>query len=67
MDSRELLKEKEVSGEYGLSISWQRKMRRLGGGPPFVKLGTMVRYRRSDVESYIAAHLVSTQELKAER
>jgi hypothetical protein len=60
VDSRQLLKEKEVDGEYGLTISWQRKKRRLGGGPPFLKIGKMVRYRRADIEAFLAAHLVET-------
>lgn len=58
MDSGPLLKEKEVDAEYRLLISWLRKMRRLGGGPPFLKIGKMVRYRRADVEAFLAAHLV---------
>lgn len=62
VDSRELLKEKEFYGEYGLSISWQRKMRRVGGGPAFVKIGKMVRYRRADIEAYLAAHVVRHRE-----
>lgn len=61
MDSRQLLKEKEVDGEYDLSISWLRKMRRLGGGPAFLKIGRMVRYRRADVEAFLDAHLVETR------
>jgi predicted DNA-binding transcriptional regulator AlpA len=66
MNLSELLNEKKFHGDYGFSVSWQRKMRRTGGGPPFVKIGRMVRYRRSDIESYIAAHMVKSGESKEE-
>jgi hypothetical protein len=49
-----------VFNEYALSISWQRKKRRVGGGPPFLKLGRMVKYRRVDIEDYLGSHLVKT-------
>jgi hypothetical protein len=62
VDLGRLLREKDLYIEYGLSISWQRKMRRLGGGPPFLKIGKMVRYRRADVEAFLAAHLVETHD-----
>lgn len=43
--------------------SWQ-KARLTGAGPPFIRLGRLVRYRRSDVELWLAAHpsLRSTSE-----
>jgi hypothetical protein len=66
VDLSELLNEKEFYSQYRFSISWQRKMRRTGGGPPFVKIGRMVRYRRSDIENFIGAHLVKPRELKEE-
>ena len=34
--------------------SWQ-KARLTGDGPPFVRLGRLVRYRSSDVEAWLAA------------
>jgi len=43
--------------------SWQ-KARLTGGGPPFIRLGRLVRYRHSDFEAWLAAHssLRSTSE-----
>jgi predicted DNA-binding transcriptional regulator AlpA len=43
--------------------SWQ-KARLTGDGPPFVRLGRLVRYRLSDVEAWLAARprLRSTSE-----
>jgi len=55
---RQVLSEQEVCAEYGLGIPWQRKKRRLGGGPRYLKIGRMVRYRREDIEAYLATHLV---------
>jgi predicted DNA-binding transcriptional regulator AlpA len=54
----ELLTENQVWNRYGLSISWQRRTRRERRGPRFLKLGKMVRYRRCDIEAYLAAHIV---------
>lgn len=34
--------------------------RHRGGGPPFVKVGRLVRYRLSDVESWLASRTVSS-------
>ena len=54
----QLLNESQLWNEYGLTIAWQRRVRREGRGPAFLKLGKMVRYRRSDIEAYLAAHTV---------
>jgi len=54
----DLLTERQVAKEYGLSVSWQRRTRRERRGPDFLKLGKMVRYRRSDIEAYLVAHTV---------
>jgi predicted DNA-binding transcriptional regulator AlpA len=35
--------------------TWQ-KARLTGDGPPFIRLGRLVRYRASDVEAWLAAH-----------
>ena len=54
----QLLNENQLWNEYGLTIAWQRRVRREGRGPAFLKLGKMVRYRRSDIEAYLSAHTV---------
>jgi predicted DNA-binding transcriptional regulator AlpA len=54
----ELLNERQVWSCYGLSIPWQRRTRREGRGPRFLKLGRMVRYRRRDIEEYLSASTV---------
>jgi hypothetical protein len=41
-----------------LSLSTQRlaKLRLAGGGPPYVKIGRSVLYRREDLEAWLATH-----------
>lgn len=55
----ELLREKEVAQLIGLSVHWLRRKRWAGGGIPFIKIadgtGGAVRYRREDVEAFIAS------------
>jgi len=52
-----------AAGHLGLARNTLEKMRVSGDGPPFVKLGRAVRYRMSDLESYLAARVVhSTSE-----
>jgi predicted DNA-binding transcriptional regulator AlpA len=48
--------------------TWQ-KARLTGTGPPFVRLGRLVRYRESDVEVWLATHpsLRSTSEIPERR
>lgn len=54
-----LLHERQVSAEFGFSRGQLRRWRRLGRGPVFLRFGRrMVRYRRRDLEKFIAAHLV---------
>lgn len=40
-----------------LSLSTQRlaKMRLFGGGPPFIKVGRSVLYRRQDLDAWLAS------------
>lgn len=60
--NREVLKESEVSEEYGFTIPFLRRARRERRGPRFMKVGKMVRYRRTDVEAYLSAHVVETSD-----
>jgi predicted DNA-binding transcriptional regulator AlpA len=38
----------------GKRSTWQKK-RLTGDGPPFIRIGRLVRYRRSEVEAWLAA------------
>jgi predicted DNA-binding transcriptional regulator AlpA len=52
-----LLDEHQLSEITGQSVYKIRKDRMQGCGPAFVKLGSNVRYRPSDVADYIASNL----------
>lgn len=50
---RLLLNEKQVAHMAGISTSWLQKLRMLGEGPKFYKLGKAVRYSEIDVQRWI--------------
>jgi predicted DNA-binding transcriptional regulator AlpA len=56
----EILNERQVQEVFGFTIPYLRRARRERRGPRFLKLGKLVRYRRSDVEAYLAAGAVET-------
>lgn len=52
--SDELLPPSEVSAETGVPEATLAQWRYLGeNGPPFLKLGGRVRYRRSDLDAWL--------------
>lgn len=53
-----LLREAGVTRQYKFSGPWLRKNRRLKTGPPFIRIGRMVFYRKSDLDAFVAAHKV---------
>jgi hypothetical protein len=50
-----LLNEREVSNLYGIPTRTLQHWRQTGEGPIFHRLGRSVRYRKADVEAFIAA------------
>ena len=48
-----LLNEKQVAQLAGVSTSWLQKLRMLGDGPKFYKLGKAVRYAEKDVLQWL--------------
>jgi len=58
----ELLTDREVAKLLGLSVSCLRSWRYSGRGPTYLKLGggpkAAVRYRRADVDAFIAGSAV---------
>jgi predicted DNA-binding transcriptional regulator AlpA len=62
MTNREVLNEREVYEEYGLTVPYLRRARRERRGPKFMKVGKLVRYRRSDLEAYLNAHTIETRD-----
>ncbi len=58
-----LLSEKEVEQEYGFTRSWLRRCRLERRGPQFVRFSSrLVRYRRGDLEEYLARCTVQTED-----
>jgi predicted DNA-binding transcriptional regulator AlpA len=56
----EVLNERQVQEVYGFSVPYLRRARRERRGPRFLKVGKLVRYRKSDVEAFLSAHAVET-------
>ena len=48
------LDETAVAREYGLGLPGLRKRRRLGLPPKYHRIGRMVRYKRDDIEAFLA-------------
>jgi len=56
--SGHLLTEKQASQRMNVSVALLRKWRRVGGGPPYCKLGSLVRYSESDLMAFIEQNRV---------
>lgn len=52
-DPDDLLTTKDVAAWFGVSKQWLEINRSKGDGPPFIKLGRMVRYRRDAVLQWL--------------
>jgi hypothetical protein len=48
-----LVTEKQASQRMSVSVALLRKWRRMGGGPPYCKLGSLVRYSEADLMVFI--------------
>lgn len=59
------LNEQQSAEHVNLSPYTMRNMRQAGRGPAFARLGGRVIYRRSDLDKWIAEHMVSTQDQQA--
>ena len=53
-----LIDEKQLCADLGISSVTATKWRANAVGPPFIKVGRLVRYRRSDVEAWLASRTV---------
>lgn len=54
--------ERDVATALGVSPAALRKWRGEGRGPKWVKLGRLVRYRLTDLETWLAMNLVNQQD-----
>lgn len=50
--------ERQLCAELGISSVTATKWRSKVEGPPFIKVGRLVRYRRSDVEAWLISRTV---------
>lgn len=66
-DDDELLTDLHLAQETHTPQSRWQKARLTGEGPPFIKIGHLVRYRRADVRAWLASQprVTSTSELVA--
>lgn len=56
----ELYSPNELADELGCSVAFLAQRRYMGDGPKFIKMGARkVRYRRVDVEAWLAARTTS--------
>jgi hypothetical protein len=58
-EMRTMLKEREITPRYGISIAALRKRRRLGLAPMFLRVGRSVYYRVTDLEAWLDQCTVS--------
>jgi len=54
-DYNELLTERDVAKRLQASLAAIRKWRLQGRGPAYLKIGTLVRYRRSDLDLWLSS------------
>jgi len=58
---REWINPNEVSKEYGFSVSTLAKWRMTNKHLKFSKMGKYIKYKRSDVEAFLEAHIVNVE------
>ena len=56
----ELRNESAVAKQLACEVKTLQAWRCRGGGPPFIRVGRLVRYRPQDVEAWIASRRVSS-------
>jgi excisionase family DNA binding protein len=60
-DVTDLLNGTATSAYLGVPEGTLRQWRYLGIGPPYVRLGRHIRYRRDDLDAYISAQRVDPE------
>jgi hypothetical protein len=49
----EVVSERSAAALLAVSVALLRKWRRTGGGPPYLRIGRLVRYRLSDLRNFM--------------
>jgi predicted DNA-binding transcriptional regulator AlpA len=52
-----LLRDPEAAAYVGKSPSWLQHSRQTGDGPPYLKIGTSVRYRSEDLDAWLQSQV----------
>ena len=60
LDMDTLLTTPEVAGHLGVAEITVRKWRTHGNGPRFIRCGGNIRYRATDIESWVTSRTVSS-------
>lgn len=61
----DVLKTPEAAGYVRLGVPTLERLRLTGDGPPFIKAGKSVRYRKADLDAWLESRLVrSTSEAR---
>ena len=58
VDGPALIDEKQLCADLGISPVTATKWRAKAAGPPFIKVGRLVRYRRADVEAWLVSRTI---------
>lgn len=59
-DLSDLMTARELAARWGCSVGHLANLRCTGIGPAYLKIGSAVRYRTSDLVAYEQAHVVET-------
>jgi len=63
-NQNKLIDEKQAAQRLGCTISFLRRCRLLLSGPPYVKIGRLVRYSPAALDAYIESNTVQAQGLQ---
>ena len=63
----DVMTESETAEHIGISLSGLRKWRNDGSGPPYIRIGRLIRYREKDIEEWLAHRTVSPGEPNRDR
>jgi DNA-binding transcriptional MerR regulator len=66
IENKELLSDKETAEFLGLTTRTLREWRKQRKGPAFVKMGTKIKYRKTDIDLYLDSQTVSPEGLTHE-
>lgn len=68
MSNDTMLDTRQAASHYGLSASFLNKLRVVGGGCPYAKIGKRVLYRTGDFDRWIATQMrISTSDARLVR